>query len=108
MPVLKRRPERFEAAAGLELGLPEPPPHLAGFGPGTLAALDRVEERLDRLLDPHPDAQALRTAEHVGVDGVLAPDRPDHVVDERTRRLRGQLRRSPEATALATKTFVTC
>ena len=94
----ERRPERFEAAAGLELGLPEPPPHLVGFGPRTLAALDRVEESLDRLLDPHPDAQAFRTAEHVGVDGVLAPDRPDHVVDKRTHASAdscGGLRRQP-------------
>ena len=94
----ERRPERFETAAGLELGLPEPPPHLVGFGPRTLAALDRVEERLDRLLDPHPDAHALRTAEHVGVDGVLAPDRPDHVVDKRTHASAdscGGLRRQP-------------
>ena len=41
------------------------------------------QERPDRLLDAEPDADPLRAAEHVGVDGVLRPDRGDDPVDQR-------------------------
>ena len=69
-----RRPQRLEVAAGLELGLAEPPPHLGGLAARAIPALDRVEKRPDRLLDPEPDSNALRSLEHVGVHRVLRAD----------------------------------
>ncbi len=70
-----RGPQCLEPAARLELGLAELAPDLARLAAGTLASLGRVEEGLDGLLDPEPDADALRFLEHPRVDRVLGPDR---------------------------------
>jgi hypothetical protein len=66
--------ERVKAAARLELGFAEAVPDLAGVAGRPLAALDRVEERLHRLLDPEPDPHPLRAPEHLGVERALGTD----------------------------------
>ncbi len=95
--------QSIERAPGLELRLAQPPPHLVGLPRRRRAALDRVEERVQRLLDAQPDPHPGGVGQDLGVDRILGPDRRHDLVDQTRQVAPGPPPPSPAAAARPTR-----